>query len=74
MMMGWITWLTRKMNSNPGRGYACLMLLSSPPHQLFDLPDPREDENPADVIRSNIINIVGLVRILGGMTPEEDDH
>ncbi len=39
----------------------------------FDLPDPREDENPADVIRSNIINIVGLVRILlGGMTPEED--
>jgi len=48
--------------------------LSSPFHiNPFDLPDPREDENPADVIRSNIINIVGLVRILlGGMTPEED--
>jgi len=48
--------------------------LSSPYHiNPFDLPDPREDENPADVIRSNIINIVGLVRILlGGMTPEED--
>lgn len=39
----------------------------------FDLPEPREDENPADVIRSNIINIVGLVRILlGGLSPEED--
>jgi len=48
--------------------------LSSPYHiNPFDLPEPREDENPADVIRSNIINIVGLVRILlGGMTPEED--
>ncbi len=48
--------------------------LSSPYHiNPFDLPEPREDENPADVIRSNIINIVGLVRILlGGMTSEED--
>ncbi len=48
--------------------------LSSPYHiNPFDLPEPREDENPSDVIRSNIINIVGLVRILlGGMTPEED--
>ncbi len=48
--------------------------LSSPYHiNPFDLPEPREDENPSDVIRSNIINIVGLIRILlGGMTPEED--
>jgi hypothetical protein len=48
--------------------------LASPHHiNPFDLPEPREDENPADVIRSNIINIVGLVRILlGGLNPEED--
>jgi len=48
--------------------------LSSENHiNPFDLPEPREDENPADVIRSNIINLVGLVRILfGGLTPEED--
>jgi len=48
--------------------------LASPYHiNPFDLPEPREDENPADVIRSNIINIVGLVRILlGGLNPEED--
>jgi len=48
--------------------------LASPYHiNPFDLPEPREDENPTDVIRSNIINIVGLIRILlGGLTPEED--
>jgi len=39
----------------------------------FDLPIPREDESPSDVLRSNIINLVGLFRImLGGLTPEED--
>jgi len=39
----------------------------------FDLPMPREDEKPEDVLRSNIINLVGLLRImLGGLTPEED--
>lgn len=39
----------------------------------FDLPVPGEDESAADVLRSNIINLVGLFRImLGGLTPEED--
>ena len=39
----------------------------------FDLPMPREDESPEDVLRSNIINLVGLIRIMfGGLTPEED--
>jgi len=39
----------------------------------FDLPVPGEDESPADVLRSNIINLVGLFRImLGGLSPEED--
>jgi len=48
--------------------------LASPNHlNPFDLPIPREDENPEDVLRSNIINLVGLMRImLGGLTPEED--
>jgi len=48
--------------------------LSSPHHiNPFDLPVPREDEKPEDVLRSNIINLVGLMRImLGGLTPEED--
>ncbi|MBU4223801.1 ATP-binding protein [Patescibacteria group bacterium] len=39
----------------------------------FDLPPVREDESPADVLRSNIISLVGLFRLmLGGITPEED--
>ncbi|TSC80305.1 MAG: Type IV secretory pathway VirB4 components-like protein [Parcubacteria group bacterium Gr01-1014_29] len=39
----------------------------------FDLPLPHEDESPTDVLRSNIINLIGLFRlILGGLTPEED--
>ena len=48
--------------------------LSSDHHiNPFDLPIPREDESPADVLRSNIINLVGLFRImLGGLSPEED--
>jgi len=48
--------------------------LSSDSHiNPFDLPVPREDEDPEDVLRSNIINLVGLVRLmLGGLNPEED--
>ncbi len=48
--------------------------LSSEHHiNPFDLPVPREDENPADVLRNNIITLVGLFRIMfGGLTPEED--
>ncbi len=48
--------------------------LASPNHvNPFDLPLPREDEKPEDVLRTNIINLVGLMRImLGGLTPEED--
>lgn len=39
----------------------------------FELPTPGEDESFANVLRSNIINLVGLFRImLGGLTPEED--
>ncbi len=48
--------------------------LSSEHHiNPFDLPPVKEDEEPADILRSNIINLVGLFRImLGGLSPEED--
>ncbi|HWU24580.1 MAG TPA: DUF87 domain-containing protein [Candidatus Paceibacterota bacterium] len=48
--------------------------LSSENHiNPFDLPVVKDDEEPADILRSNIINLVGLFRImLGGLTPEED--
>ncbi len=39
----------------------------------FELPPVAEDEAPADVLRSNIVNLVGLFRVmLLGLTPEED--
>ena len=39
----------------------------------FDLAPPREDESAADILRSNIVSLVGMFRImLGGLTPEED--
>lgn len=39
----------------------------------FDLSKPGEDESFSDVLRSNIINLVGLIRVmLGGLSPEED--
>jgi type IV secretory pathway VirB4 component len=48
--------------------------LSSDHHiNPFDLPMPTADETTADVIRRNVIELVGLFRImLGGLTPEED--
>ena len=50
------------------------MSLASPSHiNPFDLPTPRRDEKPEDVLRSNVINLVGLLRIMmGGLSAEED--
>jgi intein/homing endonuclease len=63
-----------KMLSDVVGGSFLNISLASPNHiNPFDLPPPREDEKPEDVLRSNIINLVGLMRImLGGLTPEED--
>lgn len=48
--------------------------LSSAHHiNPFDLPAPQEDENPEDVLRSHIIELIGLFRLmLGGLSPEEE--
>jgi conjugal transfer ATP-binding protein TraC len=56
-----------------GGRYFNISLTSDHHINPFDLPPVREDESPADVLRSHIINLVGLFRImLGGLTPEED--
>ncbi len=56
-----------------GGRYFNISLTSEHHINPFDLPFPRDDESAADVLRSNIINLVGLFRImLGGLTPEED--
>jgi conjugal transfer ATP-binding protein TraC len=48
--------------------------LSSENHiNPFDLPEIREGEDPEDTLRSNVVNLVGLLRImLGGLSAEED--
>ncbi len=48
--------------------------LSSSHHiNPFDLPIPQPDESPKELLRSHIIELVGLFRLmLGGLTPEED--
>jgi type IV secretory pathway VirB4 component len=48
--------------------------LNSPHHiNPFDLPAAQEGESGADILRSNIINLVGIFRImLGGLSPDED--
>lgn len=56
-----------------GGRYFNISLTSEHHINPFDLPPVRDDESPADVLRSNVITLVGLFRImLGGLTPEED--
>lgn len=56
-----------------GGRYFNISLTSEHHINPFDLPVPREDEEPSDVLRTNIVNLVGLFRLmLGGLTPEED--
>lgn len=63
-----------KMLANAVGGSFFDISLGSENHiNSFDLPAPREDEKPEDVLRSSVINLVGLMRImLGGLSPEED--
>jgi conjugal transfer ATP-binding protein TraC len=56
-----------------GGRYFDISLVSDHHINPFDLPHPTEDESPSEVLRSNIVNLVGLFRVmLGGLTPEED--
>jgi type IV secretory pathway VirB4 component len=56
-----------------GGRYFDISLTSEHHINPFDLPVPTEDEAPSEVLRSNIVNLVGLFRVmLGGLTPEED--
>jgi type IV secretory pathway VirB4 component len=56
-----------------GGRYFNISLTSNDHINPFDLPLPREDESPSAVLRSHIVSLVGLFRImLGGLSPEED--
>lgn len=56
-----------------GGRYFDISLTSEHHINPFDLPHPTADESPSEVLRSNIVNLVGLFRVmLGGLSPEED--
>ncbi len=56
-----------------GGRYFNISLTSEHHINPFDLPPVREDETPNNVLRSHIVTLVGLLRIMfGGLTPEED--
>ncbi len=56
-----------------GGKYFNISLTSDHHINPFELPASREDESPADVLRSHIVNLVGLFRIMmGGLTAQED--
>jgi len=61
------------MTEATGGRYFKISLNSEHHINPFDLPLPTEDESAANVLRSNIINLVGLFRLMmGGLTAEED--
>ena len=61
------------LSESVGGSFFKISLTSSHHLNPFDIPLPREDEKPEDVLKSNVINLVGLFRImLGGLTPRED--
>ncbi len=55
-------------------GTSVKISIASPHHiNPFDLPKPLPDESPADVLRSHIINLMGLLKLmLGALSPEEE--
>ncbi len=56
-----------------GGRYFNISLTSDNHINPFDLPIPAEDESMSEVLRSNIVTLVGLFRVMfGGLTPEED--
>jgi type IV secretory pathway VirB4 component len=55
-------------------GTSVKISITSPNHiNPFDLPKPLPDESPSDVLRSHVVNLTGLLKIMfGALTPEEE--
>jgi conjugal transfer ATP-binding protein TraC len=61
------------MSEATGGRYFNISLNSEHHINPFDLPVPGPDESAANILRSNIINLVGLFRLMmGGLSAEED--
>ncbi len=63
----------QNLASAVGGSYFKISLASDHHINPFDIPMIPEGEDPADVLRSHIVNLAGLLKImLGKITPEED--
>ncbi|MDO8601312.1 MAG: DUF87 domain-containing protein, partial [bacterium] len=63
----------QNLASAVGGSYFRISLASDHHINPFDIPIIPSDEDPSDVLRSHIVNLVGLLKImLGKITPEED--
>jgi len=59
--------------SSIGGSYFKISLASQHHVNPFDLPMIPKDEDPSDVLRSHIVNLAGLMKLMvGKLTPEED--
>jgi len=63
----------RFLSETVGGGFFNISLTSEHHINPFDLPPVGKDENPTDVLRGNIIMLMGLLKVmLGDITPEEE--
>jgi type IV secretory pathway VirB4 component len=63
----------QNLASAVGGSYFRISLASDHHINPFDIPIIPQDEDPSDVLRSHIVNLAGLLKImLGQITPEED--
>lgn len=63
----------QNLANSVGGSYFKISLTSQSKINPFDIPVIPEGEEPADVFKSHILNITGLVKLmLGNITPEED--
>ncbi len=63
----------RSLTEAMGGSYFKISLSSENRINPFDIPLIPEDEDPADVFRSHVLNLTGLLKLmLGTITPQED--
>lgn len=63
----------KNLANSVGGSYFKISLTSSSHINPLDIPIIPEDEDPADVFKSHVLNLTGLIKLmLGSVTPEED--
>ncbi len=63
----------KHLSETVGGSFVKISLNSKVHLNPFDLPKPRKDEDNADIFRSSVAQLIGLLHImLGSVTPEED--